>query len=284
MFEVGEARFCCQISFRRRGENSSCVVQRSVIAFKLAAAAEPKVTMSKGKIFFDLDNTLYSYEATGLHIAMRKHIDSYFAKHLDIPDAEAAELANTYYHKYGLAGLGLLNHHADKVDIEDYLAYVHDELPVDETLKADPALAATLTKLGGDGWESWIFTNSTIRHARRCLKALGVHEAFVTADGVERIVEIDTMWKGTREMACTGNKAVNKPDAGAYDVMAAVSGLKEGEKAVMVEDSPANLAVPKQRGWVPVWIGHGSAKVPAAVTDAGYVVINAIDELAAKLD
>jgi len=131
---------------------------------------------------------------------------------------------------------GLVAEH--DVDVHDYLAFVHD-VPVEEYLDANPALAAMLD---GIPLRKAIYTNGTVEYARRVLAALGVADRFEQMIGIYEV--------GLR----------NKPYRDAYERMLALLGA-QGPECIMVEDSARNLRPAKALGLTTVLVGaDGSAE------------------------
>ena len=81
-------------------------------------------------IFFDLDDTLYP-SSSGLWPAIKERMNSYMDERMHIPRDEIPRLREKYFREYGTTLRGLQANH--KVDVQDYLAYVHD-LPLKDYL------------------------------------------------------------------------------------------------------------------------------------------------------
>ncbi len=127
--------------------------------------------MKIAAILFDLDNTLYP-ASSGLNNVFDERITDYVERKLGISREAARDLRRRYFAQYGTTLRGLQNHHT--VDIEDYLAYVHD-LEVQAFLQFDAALDQLLGELRAT---KAIFTNSPVEHAERVLHALGIRRHF----------------------------------------------------------------------------------------------------------
>jgi putative hydrolase of the HAD superfamily len=211
-------------------------------------------------IIFDLDDTLYPRE-NGLMQEVGRRIQMWLHDRLGLTWEEAAVQRREYFRRYGTTLGGLVAEH--DVDVREYLAFVHD-VPVEHYLDPDPALAAMLD---GIPLRKAIYTNGTVEHARRVLRALGVADHFVQVVGIEEV--------GLR----------NKPYRDAYERMLALLGV-QGPECVMVEDSMRNLRPAKALGLTTVLVdAHGSlartgrsaalAEMPGR--DADFVVAHVLD-------
>lgn len=121
--------------------------------------------------FFDLDETLYP-ASSGLWQLMRVRIDAYLRERLGFPPEEIDAVREKYFREYGTTLRGLQINH--QVDMDDYLAYVHD-VPLEQYLRPDPRLRAALEGLSA---RKFIFTNADCAHAGRVTRALGLEGVF----------------------------------------------------------------------------------------------------------
>lgn len=173
---------------------------------------------------FDLDETLYP-TGTGLMEEVGRRITRWVQHHLGLDAGEASRLRELYVRLYGTTLGGLLAEHPGQVDVEEYLAFVHD-VPVEKYLRPDPALRAMLDAIP---LRRVIFTNSTSEHARRVLNALGIADLF------ENIVDIRAL------------NFIHKPRREAYERMLALLGA-QGPACILVDDRAVNLRPAKQLG------------------------------------
>ncbi len=173
---------------------------------------------------FDLDETLYP-TATGLMQDVGRRITEWLQRHLGLDTETASHIRELYVHRYGTTLGGLLAEHADRVDVEDYLAFVHD-VPVEEYLRPDPALRAMLEAIP---LRRVVFTNSTSEHALRVLNALRIADLF------ERIVDIRAL------------NFIHKPRLEAYRRLLALLDAP-GPACILVDDRAVNLRPAKQLG------------------------------------
>lgn len=186
--------------------------------------------MSFTHIVFDLDETLYPTSA-GLMQEVGQRITDWLQRHLGLNPQEASHLREVYIHSYGATLGGLLAEHAGTVDVEDYLAFVHD-VPVDAYLRPNPPLRAMLAAIP---LRRAVFTNSTMEHARRVLDALGIADLF------ERVVDIRAL------------NFIHKPRPEAYRRLLALLDAP-GPACIMVDDRAVNLQSAKRLGMTTVLV------------------------------
>lgn len=179
-------------------------------------------------IVFDLDNTLYP-RGSGVMEAIGDQIQAWVRRELDLSPEAAAELRQRYLRQYGTTMGGLMAEQG--VDVGRYLSFVHD-IPVDDYLEPNLSLARMLTEIP---LRKAIYTNGTLEHGMRVLRALGVIDHF------ERIVGIQEV--GLR----------NKVSCEAYRRMLALLSA-QAEACIMVEDSPRNLRAAKALGMTTVLV------------------------------
>ena len=223
-------------------------------------------------IIFDLDDTLYARDR-GLMQEVGRRIQLWVCNHLGVSWEEAIAVRRDYFRQYGTTMGGLVAEH--DVDIHDYLVFVHD-IPVEEYLGPDPALAAMLDSIS---LRKAIYTNATSEYGWRVLRALGVAGHFERVIGIEEV--------GLR----------NKAYRDAYERMLALLGV-QGRECIMVEDIARNLRPAKALGLTTVLVNaDGStefAQVPdesvdfvvGSVLEVGWVVrgLTLVAEVLAALD
>jgi pyrimidine 5'-nucleotidase len=122
-------------------------------------------------LFFDLDDTLYP-NSTGLWKAIKERMNLYMRDRMGIPENEVPILREQYFKMYGTTLRGLQARH--NVDVEDYLAYVHD-LPLMDYLTPNPLQREIIASLPS---RKLIFTNADVNHARRVLAMLNLNDLF----------------------------------------------------------------------------------------------------------
>lgn len=170
---------------------------------------------------FDLDNTLYPR-----HCDLFSQIDwkmtDYVADLLDLPKDEARKLQKEMYREHGTTLRGLMLRHG--IDPHHFLDSVHD---IDYSpVSPNPRLGEQIAALPG---RKLIFTNGDVGHAERTTDRLGITEHF---DAVFDIVASDF---------------VPKPSEAPYRKFIDDHEV-DPTRAVMFEDMPRNLHVPKKLG------------------------------------
>ncbi len=170
---------------------------------------------------FDLDNTLYPHHVN-LFAQIDRNMTAYVAELLSLDPAEAKKLQKAYYRDHGTTLQGLMIHHG--VDPNDFLERAH---AIDySVVPADPALGEAIKALPG---RKFIFTNGSTSHAEMTARALGILDHF---DEIFDIVAADF---------------VPKPAGDTYDKFMSLHRV-DTQNAVMFEDLPRNLVVPKALG------------------------------------
>ena len=130
--------------------------------------------MQIATLFFDLDATLYP-PAAGLWKAIGSRISLYMTERMGFPPEQVVSIREKYFREYGTTLRGLQVKHA--VDMDDYLAFVHD-VPLDQYIHPDPEVRAAIAGIPA---RKFIFTNADANHAGRVLKAVGLQGLF---DGI----------------------------------------------------------------------------------------------------
>jgi len=181
-------------------------------------------------IFFDLDDTLYPSNV-GLWEAIKNRMGDYMRERMNIPAAEIPALREKYYAQYGTTLNGLQKHH--QVDVEDYLAYVHD-LPLADYLTPNLFLRSVIASLPT---RNLIFTNADIRHAERVLTALDLRDLFQT------IVDVKTVAPHCKPM----------PES--FEIAMRLAGESDPSRCVMIDDLPRTTRAAKQAGMFSVLYG-----------------------------
>jgi putative hydrolase of the HAD superfamily len=158
----------------------------------------------------------------------------YLIERMGFSPEEVDTLRHEYFVTYGTTLRGLLINHPERINADDYLAFVHD-IPLQEYIQPDPSLRNLLLSLPQ---RRWIFTNSDDRHALRVLNVLGVRDCF---DGI-----IDIRALG---YTC-------KPVEDAYHRALALAGETHPGRSILFDDSPRNLAPARALGFRTVLVGQ----------------------------
>ena len=176
---------------------------------------------------FDLDNTLYP-AGSDLWPKIDQRITLWIMALYGLDGLSARALQKFYYERYGTTLRGLME--TDAIDAETFLRFVHD---IDRTsIVADLPLAAAIQALSG---RKLILTNGSRFHALATAEALGLSGLF------EDVFDI------------VAGDLVPKPEAAVYDRFLARHGV-DPKRAVMIEDIPRNLVVPKALGMVTILV------------------------------
>jgi len=152
--------------------------------------------------FFDLDDTLYP-PATGLWEQIGGRINRYLCERLSFPPDQVEDIREKYFREYGTTLRGLQANH--KVDMDDYLAFVHD-VPLNRYIHADPELRAAIEGIPA---RKFIFTNADTNHARRVMDVVGLQGLF---DGIIDVHVIAPYCKPMPESFELALKAAGSPD------------------------------------------------------------------------
>jgi len=153
-------------------------------------------------LFFDLDDTLYP-NSTGLWDAIRERMNLYMRERMGFPEEEVPVLREQYFKMYGTTLRGLQARH--NVDVEDYLAFVHD-LPLKDYLTPNPLQREIIASLPS---RKLIFTNADANHARRVLAALNLDDLFETIVDVNAVAPY---CKPMPESFAIAQELANEPD------------------------------------------------------------------------
>ena len=170
---------------------------------------------------FDLDNTLYPRHCD-LFAQIDWKMTDYVADLLDLPKDDARKLQKDMYREYGTTLRGLMVRY--EIDPHDFLDKVHD---IDYSpVLPNPVLGEMIAALPG---RKHIFTNGDVPHARRTTDRLGISDHFES-------------W-----FDIVASDLVPKPAEAPYRTFLKTHDV-EPLKAVMFEDMPRNLEIPKQKG------------------------------------
>lgn len=187
--------------------------------------------MEFSNLFFDLDGTLYTNN-NGIWAAIKQRIGKYMTERMGFSEEEQSLLREKYYKLYGTTLRGLQIHH--QVDIEDYLAFVHD-IPLEQYLFPDTELQAILTSLPQ---KKWVFTNADENHARRVLSLLGIENCF------EEVIDIHKL-----DFIC-------KPYLIAYQRALEIANNPTAQHCMFFDDSVRNLIPAQSLGITSVLVGE----------------------------
>ena len=183
---------------------------------------------------FDLDNTLHdtSYKIfREINLGMTAAV----METLNVDEAEASELRTRYWRRYGATLLGLVRHH--NIDPHAFLQRSH-AFDVAPLVRAERGLRDKLNRLPG---RKVLVTNAPLHYARAVLKHLGILRCF------------DHLW-GIEQMQLHG-RFRPKPSVTLMRHILAHEGVHP-RRAVLVEDTVANLRAARQAGLRTVHVFH----------------------------
>ncbi len=181
--------------------------------------------------FFDLDETLYP-SSTGLWAAMRERINLYMRERLGFTPDQIEIVREKYFQEYGTTLRGLQANY--NVDMDDYLAFVHD-VPLEEYLRPDPRLRAALEAVRA---RKFIFTNADCAHAGRVTRALGLEGVFEACIDVHAIAPY-----------C-------KPMPEAFEKALAAAGNPDPRACVLLDDQARITRAARALGMYTVLVGR----------------------------
>ncbi len=195
-------------------------------------------------IFFDLDDTLYP-ASSGLWPTLKERMNRYMIERMAIPADEVPVLRERYFRKYGTTLRGLQANHT--LDVEDYLAYVHD-VRLTDYIHPDPVQQAVLASLPT---RNIIFTNADLNHAHRVLQVLELEPYF---DG---LVDVNAM-----DPYC-------KPSPESFALALKIAGESDPSRCVMIDDLPHTTRAARDFGMYSLLYGaaSGDAVANGAFTD-----------------
>lgn len=184
--------------------------------------------------FFDLDNTLHDASH-----AIFSHIDLSMTEAvmetLDLNRDEATALRKRYWQRYGATLIGMVRHHG--VSPAEFLHRSHS-FDIRQLVRADKDLRNRLSRLPG---RKILLTNAPHDYARNILSHLGILHCF------------DSLW-AVEDMRFHGDFRV-KPSPALMRHVMAYEGVSP-HRAVLVEDTVANLKGAKRAGMCTVYVRH----------------------------
>lgn len=188
-------------------------------------------------LFFDLDNTLHD-ASHAIFAQINLRMTAYVREHLGLDEAGANLLRERYWRRYGATLMGLVRHHG--VHADHFLRQTHDfALPA--LLRAERGLVQLFRRLPG---RKVLLTNAPDRYAAAVLRHLGLH------GHVAHRYTIEAMRLHGRYRP--------KPSRSMLQHMLARERVPAA-RAVLVEDTQANLKAARAVGMRTVLVTHGSS-------------------------
>ncbi|MFB0936583.1 MAG: pyrimidine 5'-nucleotidase [Propionivibrio sp.] len=196
---------------------------------------------------FDLDNTLHNASA---HIFphIGRSMRDYISRHLDLDEAEATQLRQQYWKRYGATLLGLMRHH--DIDPKHFLHHTHQFQDLASMVVAERGLKAMLKRLPG---RKIIFSNAPLVYTKAILAITGIHNCFDAVYSVERL------------------RFKPKPEKRGFLHLLRTEGL-DPRSCIMIEDTLPNLKTAKRLGMKTVWVSSYMRKPPYADIRVGSVL------------
>ena len=180
--------------------------------------------------FFDLDETLYPHNS-GVWEAIAGRITRYMTERMDLQPEQVVSIREKYFREYGTTLRGLQANQA--VDMDDYLAFVHD-VPLDRYIHPDPAVHAAIAGIPA---RKFIFTNADTNHAGRVLEAVGLQGLF---DG---IIDVHSM------------APFCKPMPEAFELALKAAGNPERNTCVLLDDQMRITRAARSLGMYTILVG-----------------------------
>lgn len=206
---------------------------------------------------FDLDNTLHN-ASPHIFPHINRGMTRYLQEHLALDEEAAARLRVHYWRTYGATLLGLIRHHG--TDPDHFLWHTHQFPDLPRMVVADRAALAVVRRLRG---RKILFSNAPAHYAHAVLDVLGIGPLFDAVYAIEHVrYQPKPSLRGFRHLL-RAERVVAR-------------------RAVMVDDSLANLRAARRLGMRTVWVsnaprapGYVDAKVssvrqlPRLVDDLG---------------
>jgi putative hydrolase of the HAD superfamily len=216
----------------------------------MAVRAEPDLSHIDLWLF-DLDNTLYPYEAEFMSL-IEGRMTRFVARETGLSRDEAYALQKRYLHEHGTTLAGLMANHG--INPEAFLDEVHDVSMA--SLEPDADLRAAIAALPG---RRLVFTNGDKNHAERVLAKL----------------ELDDLFEATFHIALADY--IPKPHLQTFARMIQAYDV-DPKRTAFFEDSARNLPPAYNLGMTTVLVG------PHAMDTFGPYIHHRTDNLTAFLN
>jgi putative hydrolase of the HAD superfamily len=184
-------------------------------------------------LFFDLDDTLYP-PATGLWGAIAGRINLYMIERMGFPPDQVVSIRESFFREFGTTLRGLQANY--NVDIDDYLAFVHD-VPLDQYIHPEPEVRSAIACIPA---RKFIFTNSDTNHTRRVLDTTGLQGLF---DG---IIDVHSM------------APFCKPMAEAFELALKAAGSPERQTCGLLDDQARITRAARSLGMYTILVGKAT--------------------------
>jgi putative hydrolase of the HAD superfamily len=184
-------------------------------------------------LFFDLDETLYP-SSSGLWLQVRDRINAFLHEKMGFPSDQVQVIREKFFLEYGTTLRGLQANY--QVDMEEYLAYVHD-IQLQPTLQPDAHMRAVIESLPG---RKYILTNADCAHAGRVTRALG----------------LDGLWTGCIDVH--DMYPYCKPMPEAFKLALKAAGSPDPRACALLDDQARVTRAARQMGMFTILVGRQS--------------------------
>ena len=204
--------------------------------------------------FFDLDNTLHD-ASHAMFRAIDTRMTDFVQRNLQLDRDAADALRRTYWQRYGATLLGLIRHHG--VDPVRFLRETHD-IDVTSLLRAERGLEHLARRLAG---RKVLLTNAPLDYAGRVLRGIGWHRHIGSCYGVEQM-RVHGQLRPKPALSMLRAMLVREK----------LSGRFAGARAVLVDDSPANLKAARTAGFATILVARHVKDRPRRLAGGSYVM------------
>jgi putative hydrolase of the HAD superfamily len=186
---------------------------------------------------FDLDNTLHN-ATPHIFPHINRSMTAYIVEHLRVDEAEATQIRQHYWQRYGATLLGLVRHHG--TDPNHFLWHTHQFPDLKRMVVFERGLKAMLRRLPG---RKIVFSNAPLHYTEAVLDLTGIADCFDAVYSVERI------------------RFQPKPAPAGFHHLLRAERLNP-RRCIMVEDTLPNLKTAKRLGMKTVWVSTSTRRPP----------------------
>ena len=186
---------------------------------------------------FDLDNTLHN-ASPHIFPHINRSMTAYIVEHLRVDEAEATQIRQHYWQRYGATLLGLVRHHG--TDPNHFLWHTHQFADLKRMVVFERGLKAMLRRLPG---RKIVFSNAPLHYTEAVLDLTGIADCFDAVYSVERI------------------RFQPKPAPAGFHHLLRAERLNP-RRCIMVEDTLPNLKTAKRLGMKTVWVSTSTRRPP----------------------
>jgi putative hydrolase of the HAD superfamily len=186
---------------------------------------------------FDLDNTLHN-ATPHIFPHINRSMREYIERNLGLDPAQATNLRQNYWERYGATLQGLMRHHG--TDPRHFLWETHQFPDLKRMLDFQKPTLHMLRRLPG---KKIIFSNAPRHYTDAVLKLTGLDRYFSSIYSVENV------------------RFQPKPMLAGFRTLLHAERL-DPKRCIMVEDSLPNLVSAKKLGMKTVWVSAGLRQSP----------------------